>query len=75
FGRPPASVGASPGRRRTRPGATVSCDPASSAHFSLGGLGVGCTATDRAGNTAACSFVVNVNDTLPPTGTSANLPD
>jgi subtilisin-like proprotein convertase family protein len=42
------------------PGVTVSCVPPSGSSFPLGATTVTCTATDAAGNTATCSFTVNV---------------
>ena len=47
-------------------GATVACVPASGSTFAKGTTTVTCTATDVAGNTAACSFTVMINDTQPP---------
>ncbi|HJQ24568.1 MAG TPA: Calx-beta domain-containing protein [Blastocatellia bacterium] len=46
--------------------ASVVCAPASGTAFPVGTTTVSCTATDTAGNTASCSFVVKVNDTQPP---------
>lgn len=43
------------------PGATISCEPASGSFFPLGATTVECTATDGAGNTDDCSFLVTVN--------------
>jgi hypothetical protein len=45
---------------------TVVCSPPSGSSFPVGINVVNCTATDSAGNTAACSFNVVVNDTEPP---------
>ena len=45
---------------------TPNCTPASGATFPLGTTTVTCTATDKAGNSAAQSFTVTVADTLPP---------
>lgn len=45
----------------------VTCAPASGSTFPLGTTTVRCTAADAAGNAAAASFVVSVNDTTPPT--------
>ncbi len=42
------------------PGATVVCAPASGSFFPTGTTTVTCTATDAAGNSAACSFTVTV---------------
>ena len=42
------------------PGVTVSCNPPSGSSFSVGTTTVTCTATDAAGNTATCSFAVDV---------------
>ncbi|WP_331001609.1 HYR domain-containing protein [Geomonas sp. RF6] len=44
----------------------VSCTPASDAQFPLGSTEVNCSATDRAGNSAAAAFRVTVEDTTPP---------
>jgi uncharacterized delta-60 repeat protein len=46
------------------PGATVACAPPSGSCFPVGATTVNCTATDAAGNTAACSFTVTVFDVL-----------
>lgn len=43
-----------------RPGVTFSCTPASGSFFPIGETLVTCTATDAAGNTAQCSFIVKV---------------
>jgi hypothetical protein len=48
------------------PGVTTTCLPASGSVFPLGITTVNCVARDIAGNTAACSFTVTVNDTEPP---------
>ena len=40
---------------------TVVCEPESGTLFAVGDTIVNCTATDSAGNTATCSFVVTVN--------------
>ena len=45
-------------------GATVACTPASGSSIPVGQSSVNCTATDRAGQSASCSFVVRV--TAPP---------
>src|SRR6185436_667548 len=42
------------------PGATVSCSPPSGFCFPNGSTTVTCTATDASGNTANCTFQVNV---------------
>jgi subtilisin-like proprotein convertase family protein len=42
------------------PGVTTSCVPPSGSSFPLGTTTVTCTATDMSGNTATCSFTVNV---------------
>jgi hypothetical protein len=42
------------------PGATVACVPPSGSLFESGETLVTCTATDAAGNTASCSFLVRV---------------
>lgn len=42
------------------PGATAACVPPSGSTFPLGATTVACTATDVAGLTAACSFIVTV---------------
>jgi hypothetical protein len=47
--------------------ANVSCTPASGSTFPCGPTPVTCTATDGAGNTARCSFTVNVLCNEPPT--------
>lgn len=49
------------------PGSSVSCNPSSGSTFARGTTAVNCTATDVAGNTAICGFLVTVNDTTPPT--------
>ena len=46
------------------PGVTVACNPPSGSCFPVGVTTVTCTATDASGNTATCSFTVNVFDTL-----------
>jgi uncharacterized delta-60 repeat protein len=46
------------------PGATVVCAPPSGSCFPVGTTTVTCTATDAAGNTAACSFTVTAFDVL-----------
>ena len=51
--------------------ATVSCTPASGSVFPVGSTTVNCTATDAAGNTATCSFNVDVIDNEAPV---ANCP-
>jgi hypothetical protein len=43
-------------------GATVICSPASGSCFPVGVTTVNCTATDASGNTALCSFTVNIFD-------------
>ncbi len=48
------------------PGVTVVCVPASGSTFPMGASTVNCTATDAAGNTAACAFTVTVTDTEAP---------
>lgn len=50
----------------------VTCDAASGAVFPLGDTAVECSATDAAGNTAAGSFTVRVQDTTPP---AVTVPD
>ncbi|HXU38060.1 MAG TPA: FG-GAP-like repeat-containing protein [Blastocatellia bacterium] len=42
------------------PGVTVACSPASGSTFPVGTTTVTCTATDASGNTATCSFNINV---------------
>lgn len=44
------------------PGVTVVCNPASGSCFPVGNTSVTCTASDAAGNTAACSFAVTIFD-------------
>jgi subtilisin-like proprotein convertase family protein len=44
------------------PGATVSCSPPSGSIVAKGTLTVNCTGRDSSGNTANCSFVVEVRD-------------
>jgi endonuclease/exonuclease/phosphatase family metal-dependent hydrolase len=44
----------------------VSCEPASGSTFPLGNTTATCTATDAAGNVAAASFTVTVQDTTAP---------
>jgi CSLREA domain-containing protein len=46
------------------PGVGVVCMPPSGSEFALGNTTVTCTATDAAGNTAACSFTVTVSSQL-----------
>lgn len=46
--------------------ATISYSPASGSEFSIGSTLVTATATDPAGNTASCTFIVTVNDTQGP---------
>ncbi len=49
------------------PGAvTVVCTPPSGSTFPVGTTTVNCTATDAAGNSATCSFLVTVNDNQNP---------
>jgi hypothetical protein len=48
------------------PDVTVSCSPSSGSSFSVGTTTVVCTATDKSGNKASCSFTVTVRDTEPP---------
>jgi len=43
------------------------CNPIPGSVFSLGNTTVTCTASDVAGNTATKSFVVTIQDTIPPT--------
>jgi hypothetical protein len=45
---------------------SVICTPLAGSVFPAGTTAVTCTATDSAGNSAACSFNVTVNDTEPP---------
>jgi hypothetical protein len=47
-------------------GATIACSPPSGSVFQLGLTTVNCTASDTGGNSAACSFMVNVVDIEPP---------
>jgi hypothetical protein len=47
-------------------GVTVMCSPSSGSTFPKGTTTVSCTATDTAGNQAACSFTVTVQDAQPP---------
>ncbi len=49
---------------------TPNCTPASGSTFPIGTATVGCTATDKAENTASSSFKVTVVGTTPPPGTS-----
>jgi hypothetical protein len=51
---------ANPQATDNNPGVTVSCSPPSGSSFSVGTTTVTCTATDAAGNTATCSFNVDV---------------
>ncbi|HEY9173663.1 MAG TPA: HYR domain-containing protein [Verrucomicrobiae bacterium] len=53
--------------RDDNPGAIIECVPPSGSVFPKGTTRVTCTASDAAGNTAACSFTVTVSDTEPPT--------
>ncbi|MDH3215054.1 MAG: HYR domain-containing protein [Candidatus Krumholzibacteria bacterium] len=48
------------------PDPTVVCEPPSGSVFPFGETMVTCTATDSAGNTAECTFVVMVEDTTAP---------
>ncbi len=48
-------------------GLVVSCLPPSGAFFPAGTTPVNCSATDLAGNTDTCGFLVTVNDVEPPT--------
>src|SRR5207248_6657613 len=56
------------------PGVTFSCFPASGSIFQKGATLVTCTARDASGNSNACSFLVRVVDTEPPTITSCAPP-
>lgn len=49
-----------------RPGAVIVCNPPSGTIFPVGITGVTCVATDAAGNTDSCGFLVTVHDTTPP---------
>jgi hypothetical protein len=49
----------------TCPPVTVVCVPPSGSAFLVGSTTVNCTATDAVGNTATCSFTVNVQRELP----------
>ena len=49
------------------PGVTFVCDATSGAFFPVGSTIVTCTATDTAGNTAVCQFMIPVEDFEPPT--------
>jgi predicted extracellular nuclease len=42
------------------PGVVVTCNPPTGSTFPLGATAVNCTAADTSGNTAACSFQVNL---------------
>ncbi|MEW6127681.1 MAG: HYR domain-containing protein [Acidobacteriota bacterium] len=44
----------------------VACSPASGATFTKGTTTVNCSVSDAAGNSAACSFTITVNDTQQP---------
>ena len=46
--------------------ASSSCTPASGSLFPIGDTTVNCTATDNAGHSTDASFIVRVNDTIPP---------
>lgn len=48
------------------PGATAACVPASGSIFPVGTTTVTCTATDAAGNAAACTFTVTITDNEAP---------
>ena len=48
------------------PNPVIECDPPSGSTFPLGATVVTCTARDAAGNSAQCTFTVNVEDTTPP---------
>ena len=48
------------------PMVVVTCEPASGSVFALGNTGVFCSAQDAAGNAAAASFTVTVQDTSGP---------
>jgi hypothetical protein len=47
------------------PGVMTACNPPSGSSFPLGTTTVMCTATDAAGNTASCSFMVTVTNAAP----------
>jgi hypothetical protein len=49
-----------------RPGVRVATTPPSGSFFLLGTTPVGCVATDAAGNTATCVFMVTIADREPP---------
>jgi HYR domain/PKD domain len=49
-----------------KPGVSVTCTKESGSTFPLGTTSVSCTATDAAGNTASCEFMVEVVDTEAP---------
>ncbi len=51
----------------------ISCAPASGTLFPLGATTVSCSAGDGAGNVAAASFPVTVQDTTPPTIIAADI--
>jgi hypothetical protein len=61
------------------PGATANCTPASGFCFPVGSTTVTCTATDTSGNTAQCTFQVNVASactiTCPANITTSNSPN
>lgn len=48
------------------PSPSIVCTPASGSFFALGDSIVNCTATDAAGNTSHCQFVISVLDGAPP---------
>ncbi len=49
-----------------KPGATISCEPASGSYFPVGTTTVVCTAVDAVGHTDTCNFTITVEDTEPP---------
>ena len=53
---------------------TPSCTPASGSAFPLGSTTVSCSATDAAGNNAAGTFTVTVQDTSPPSVSITSAP-
>jgi hypothetical protein len=56
------------------PSPSVACSPASGAWFGVGKTSVGCTATDKAGNTSKGSFAVTVTDSAPPSLKLSGVP-
>ena len=65
-GKPSAVVSFTVSATDNAPGVTVNASPASGSAFTIGAHDILATATDAAGNTARCGFMVTVVDTEPP---------